>query len=102
MNNSDFKRPHHNIGSTNRFNTLNRPQAWGTYMKWIWNVGMSIITWGNQYNKWQYDACMIQKACELLYSSTIDTQHHWFYQMFQGWCNPRTKNFKYGLNLERV
>ncbi len=26
------------------FNTPNRRQAWGTNMKWIWNVNMSIIT----------------------------------------------------------
>jgi hypothetical protein len=24
----------------NMFNTPNRPQAWGTNMKWIWDVGM--------------------------------------------------------------
>jgi len=42
-------------------------------MKWIWNVGMSIITWGSQYDKRQYDKSMIQKACELLYLSTTDT-----------------------------
>jgi hypothetical protein len=59
-----------------------------------------LLLHGGKYNKWQYDECMIQKACELLYLSTTDTQHRWFYQMFQGWCNPRTKNFKYGLNLE--
>jgi hypothetical protein len=24
----------------------------------------------------------------------------WFYQMFQGWYNPRTSKFEHGLNLE--
>jgi hypothetical protein len=51
----------------NMFNTPNWPQAWGANMKWIWNVGMSIITWGSQNDKWQYDESIIQKACELLY-----------------------------------
>ncbi len=32
----------------NRFNTPNKPQAWGVDMKWIWNVDMFVITWGNQ------------------------------------------------------
>ncbi len=27
----------------------NRPQAWGTNMKWIWKLSMYVITWGNQY-----------------------------------------------------
>jgi hypothetical protein len=38
-------------------------------MKWIWNVGMFVTTWGNQY-----DESTIQKASEFLYSSMIDTQ----------------------------
>jgi hypothetical protein len=59
----------------NMFNTPNRPQTWGTNMKWIWNVGMFIITWGNQYDEWKYDESMIKKACELLYSLVTDTQH---------------------------
>jgi hypothetical protein len=66
-------------------------------MKWIWNVGMSTMTWGTQYDK-----SMIQKACELLYLSTTDTQRHWFYQMFQGWYNPRTNKFEYNLNPEHA
>jgi hypothetical protein len=41
------------------FNTLNRPQAWGANMKWIWNVDMFIITWGSRYDKRQYDKSMI-------------------------------------------
>jgi hypothetical protein len=53
-------------------------------MKWIWNVGMSVITWGSQYNQWQYDKSMIQKACELLYLLMTDTRCCWFYQMFRG------------------
>jgi hypothetical protein len=57
----------------NMFNTPNRPQAWGTNMKWIWNVGMSIITWGSQYDEWQYDESMILKACELLYPLMTNT-----------------------------
>jgi len=63
-------------------------------MKWIWNVGMSIITWGNPYNKWQYDKSMIKKACELRYPSGTDTQCRWFYQMFWGWYYPRTDKFE--------
>jgi hypothetical protein len=43
----------------NMFNTPNRPQAWGIYMKWIWNVGMFVITWGSQYDEWKYDESMI-------------------------------------------
>jgi hypothetical protein len=43
----------------NMFNTPNRPQAWGIYMKWIWNVGMFVITWGSQYDKWKCDESMI-------------------------------------------
>ncbi len=35
----------------NRFNTPNRPQAWGIDMKWIWNVDMFVIKWGNQYDE---------------------------------------------------
>ncbi len=45
---------------------------------------------------------MIQKACELLQPLTTDTQCCWFYQMFQGWYNPRINKFEYGLNLECV
>jgi hypothetical protein len=43
----------------NMFNTPNRPKAWGIYMKWIWNVGMSVITWGSQYDEWKYDESLI-------------------------------------------
>ncbi len=86
----------------NRLNTPNRSQAWGAYMKWIWNVDMFVITWGNQYGEWQYEESMIQKACELLYLLMIDTWHCWFYQMFWGWYNPRTNEFEYSLNLERT
>jgi hypothetical protein len=50
------------------FNTPNRPQAWGTNMKWIWNVNMSIITYKNQYDEWQYVKSMIQKACTNCYT----------------------------------
>jgi hypothetical protein len=45
---------------------------------------------------------MIQKTCALLYPSTINTRRCWFYQMFQGWYNPRTNKFEYNLNLEHV
>ncbi len=38
------------------------------------DVGMFIVTWGNQYNEWQYDESMIQKACELLYLLITDTR----------------------------
>ncbi len=86
----------------NMFNTPNRPQAWSANMKWIWSVGMSIITWGNQYDEWQYDKSMIQKACELLYLSISNIQHCWFYQMFWGLYNPKTNKFEFGLNLERA
>jgi hypothetical protein len=53
-------------------------------MKWIWNVDMFVITWGSQCDEWQYNKSMIQKACELLYLSTIDTQCCWSYQLFWG------------------
>jgi len=86
----------------NMFNTPNWPQAWGANMKWIWNVGMSIITWGSQNDKWQYDESIIQKACELLYLLAFNTQHYWFYQMFQEWYNPRTNQFEFTLNSEHV
>jgi hypothetical protein len=55
------------------FNTPIKPQAWGANMKWIWNACMSIITWGSQYDEWQYDKSIIQKACELLYPLVADT-----------------------------
>jgi hypothetical protein len=45
---------------------------------------------------------MIQKACELLYPSTTDTQRRWFYQMFRRWYNPRTNKSKYNLNPEHA
>jgi hypothetical protein len=35
-------------------------------MKWIWDVGMFVITWGSQYDEWQYDESMILKTRELL------------------------------------
>jgi hypothetical protein len=41
------------------FNTPNRPQTWGINIKWIWDVGMFVITWGCQYDEWQYDESMI-------------------------------------------
>jgi len=59
---------------------------------------MSTITWGSQYDEWQYDKSMIQKACEFLYSLATNTQHYWLYQMFWGWYNPRTNKFEYSLN----
>ncbi len=86
----------------NRFNTPNRPQAWGANMKWIQNVDMFVITWGNQYDEWKYDESMIQKACELLYLSMTNTRPCWFYEMFWGWYNPRTNKFEYGINLECI
>jgi hypothetical protein len=63
---------------------------------------MYVITWGSQYDEWQYDESMIKKACELLYLSATDTRCHWFYQTFQTWYNPKTNKFEYSLNLERV
>jgi hypothetical protein len=63
---------------------------------------MSTITWGSQYDEWQYDKSMIQKACEFLYSLATNTQHYWLYQMFWGWYNLRTNKFEYSLNLEHV
>jgi hypothetical protein len=84
------------------FNTPNRPQAWGTNMKWIWNPCMSIITWGSQYDEWRYEKSMNQKACELLYPSMTNTQCCWFYQMFWEWYNPKTNKFKYSLNSKHV
>ncbi len=32
----------------NQYNTLNQPQTWGANMQWIWQVGMSFITFGSQ------------------------------------------------------
>jgi hypothetical protein len=56
--------------------------------------------WGSQYDEWQYDESMIQKACELLYPSITNTRHNWFYQLFLGWYNLGTNKFEYGFNLE--
>jgi hypothetical protein len=32
----------------NQYNMPNQPQACGANMQWIWQVGMSFITFGNQ------------------------------------------------------
>jgi len=53
-------------------------------MKWIWNVGMYVVTWGNQYDEWQYDESMIQKACEFLYPLMTDHDVVGFIKCFKG------------------
>jgi hypothetical protein len=86
----------------NKFNTPNRSQAWGTNMKWIWNVGMFIITWGSQYNQWQYDKSMIQMHVNCCTSQWLIHDVVGFIKCFKVWYNPRTNKFEYSLNSEHV
>ncbi len=91
-----FKRPCHNIRNTtyltHPIGHKHGPHTWNGF-------GMlARMTWGNPYDEWQYDESMIQKARELLYLLRTNTRCCWFYQMFQGWYNPITNKFEYGLN----
>ncbi len=68
----------------NQYNMPNQPQACGANMQWIWQVGMSFITFGNQQDKWQLDESQIRKACEAFYFIPIDVKSRYFYQYLDG------------------